>query len=302
MCGILYLNNLDGRPANQAIRDMYKHQRERGTQGFGWYSQTRKQTFHTPNEQEAIRKLKSVEAQDLLFHHRMPTSTDNVLNACHPFTISGGKNEYVFVHNGYLYNQYDLKAEHDKLGIVYSSMQPDGRFNDSEALAYDVARYLDGNQTELKANGAIAFVAIRKRDGHVFFARNTASPLYLLDTKRKFTLRSKGRGASVPVNTLHEYNNLGQRVSTAALAVPEYTSYAKPSAFNSWSNWDGLASYDYDVQEKADELYDRYGERAYDIAMRISGQSASQHNQMFYEDVAGELYYLSSKFEVDYER
>ena len=91
---------------------------------------------------------------EVLFHHRFSTSTADVPNACHPFSTKDFfKNNYVGVHNGVIGNDDELEKQHLELGINYISRQTNGQFNDSEALIYDIARYLEGEVDELHPLG-----------------------------------------------------------------------------------------------------------------------------------------------------
>ena len=84
-------------------------------------------------------------------------------SACHPFsTKSYFKNNYVGVHNGVIINDAELEEEQARLGIRYVSRMKDGAFNDSEALIYDIARYLEGEVDCLTACGSIAFIIIKR--------------------------------------------------------------------------------------------------------------------------------------------
>jgi predicted glutamine amidotransferase len=148
------------------------------------------------------------EATEVMFHHRIPTSTINVRNACHPFSTKDYfENQYVVIHNGVLHNEDLLKKEHDKLGIQYVSVQENGRFNDSEALAYDLARYFEGQVDTLTARGSIAFIAVKRDEAGkpvcLFFGRNYGNPLKMKRTKYSLTLSSEGKGEDVEAHTLY---------------------------------------------------------------------------------------------------
>lgn len=158
-------------------------------------------------------------------HHRFPTSTANVRNACHPFSTKDFfENNYVAVHNGVVHNTLELRELHEKLGIEYVSKQDSGRFNDSEALAYDLALYLEGFTTKLTARGSIAFIII-KRDSAgkplmMFFGRNSNSPLKMKKTKHSLTLSSEGEGDVVEVDKLYSYSYDTGELVKRSLIIP----------------------------------------------------------------------------------
>lgn len=231
MCGIVYSKSLVGKPVNKTILKRYIFQRSRGTDGFGFYNPQTNRLTHNPREGRILSLLRrDKKATEILFHHRMPTSTMNVRNACHPFSTKDYfKNNYIVVHNGVLWNENILKAEHEQRGIDYISEQEDGSFNDSEALAYDIARLIEGEVTHLKAEGSIAFIAIqRDKRGTpkaVYFGRNTGNPLVMKKTKASFTLSSEGDGEMIDPNTLYCYTYRTGEITQTPLHIPTSTRY-----------------------------------------------------------------------------
>lgn len=218
MCGIVYRKSFLNENVSQSILQMYKNQRSRGTQGFGFYIPKTDKIQHETVEQNIVKLLKRTNASEILFHHRMPTSTDNVLSACHPFEVMIDNKKYVVVHNGYLSNDYELKEKHYKMGYKYSSMQPNGQFNDSEALAYDIALTLSGKQKKLRSKGAIAFIA--QSDGKIYFGRNSQSPLHYHINDKFVTIRSEGRGVNIKTDTLYTFYN--GKLTERKLKIPQY--------------------------------------------------------------------------------
>jgi predicted glutamine amidotransferase len=227
MCGIVYGANFQGYPVNKKILRQFQSQRSRGIEGFGLFDGQYKNIVRTPKERKIKSWLKNHPTNEIMFHHRYPTSTDNVKNACHPFSSRDffGKNKnYVLVHNGMLWNADELKAEHEKLGIEYYSVQPDGRFNDSEALMWDVALYLEGKQDRLHAYGSIAFICIAKRGKKesLFFGRNS-SPLKMASTEHSLFLASElkhKRAEDIDANHLYEFDYETRLITKEPLVVP----------------------------------------------------------------------------------
>jgi glucosamine 6-phosphate synthetase-like amidotransferase/phosphosugar isomerase protein len=227
---------------------MYKNQRHRGTEGFGFYVPGKNKLVHNTDEQAMLKKLKSVKATEMLFHHRFPTSTANVFNACHPFRVVIDGKDYIVVHNGYLSNEHELKIKHEKQGYKYSSVQPDGRFNDSEALAYDLALYLSGKQRKLYSQGAIAFI-VYTQDA-LYFGRNTDSPLQYHINDKFITIRSEGKGNTAIPNTLYKLKN--GKLTQRKLTIPGYyytgyTTYTSTYTGSWWKDeqYDDTDNYNY---------------------------------------------------------
>ena len=165
----------------------------------------------------------------------MSTSTADVPNACHPFSTKDFfKNNYVGVHNGVISNDNVLEKQHQAIGINYVSRQATGEFNDSEALIYDIARYLEGEVEELTAQGSIAFIIVkRNNDGKpvtLFFGRNSGNPLKMKKTKFSMTLSSEGKGKDIDANQLYSYDYETGEVTQRYMYIPYYSRY---SGYNS---------------------------------------------------------------------
>lgn len=161
----------------------------------------------------------------MLFHHRLSTSTIDIRNACHPFSTKDTfEGQYVGVHNGMISNDKKLKEEHEKLGINYVSLQPNGTYNDSEALIYDLARYFEGEVDTLTAAGSIAFIVVKKdvsgKPMTLFFGHNDGNPLKMKRTDHSLTISSEGEGESIPVNRLHIFDYETETLRTVHMTIP----------------------------------------------------------------------------------
>lgn len=160
----------------------------------------------------------------MLFHHRWATSTIDTRSACHPFSTKDYfKHQYIGVHNGVIMNDYQLEMQHQARGIQYVSRQPNGTFNDSEALIYDLARYFEGEVDELTARGSNAFVVIKrnKRQAtNLLFGRNTGSPLKVRFTPNSVTIASEGDGDMVNPDTLYDFNFKTKKLKQTPMIVP----------------------------------------------------------------------------------
>lgn len=244
MCGIVYSKSLVGKPVNRTIKHRYLAQRRRGTDGFGFYTPETDRLTHNVREGRILSLLRrNKKATEILFHHRMPTSTANVRNACHPFSTKDYfKHNYIGVHNGVLWNEDELRKEHEKLGIDYASEQIDGSFNDSEALIYDIARYIEGQVDHLTAQGSIAFIVVQRgNDGKptgLYFGRNEGNPLVMKKTKKSLTLSSEGNGENILPNTMYKYDYDTGVISMSPCRIPSYSNTSNFSVVYSRGDWD----------------------------------------------------------------
>lgn len=173
----------------------------------------------------------------------MPTSTKNVVNACHPFTTKDFFSEangysgttYILAHNGVISNHQaeECKKEHEKLGIVYTSVQPDGSFNDSEALLWDMALHLEGKKSFLSACGSIAFICLalnQKKGDKLHFGRNFGSPLVMdLKPGGHLFLSSEGEGETVKTDALFTFDHRTKTLTDRYLSIP--TGIYRPSSY-----------------------------------------------------------------------
>ena len=288
MCGIVYSKSFTGKDVTKTILKRFEAQRSRGTTSFGFYLPESNRLTHNVKETRIKNLLKRSKGQnhEVLFHHRFSTSTADVPNACHPFSTKDFfKNNYVGVHNGVISNDNVLEKQHLKLGINYVSRQKNGQFNDSEALIYDIARYLEGEVDELTAQGSIAFIIIkRNKDGKnktLFFGRNSGNPLKIKMTKRSLTLSSQGEGKDIETNQLYSYDYETGELKKRYLYIPYYRSsgyssnYCNPSYSNGYADFDKDGNYigspwDMEYEEiKEFEDYNGYGTWTDDNAKSI---------------------------------
>jgi hypothetical protein len=256
MCGIVGALSFNDMPVNDTVLQVFENQRTRGLEGFGLYDYEYKNLVRSTTEHGIKKWLRRYPSSNILFHHRLPTSTKNVKNACHPFSTKDHfKTNYVLVHNGYLFNDDDLKEAHELKGIKYHSEQPDGTFNDSEALLWDIALYLEGKQKTVKAEGAIAFICIAitpgKKANKMYFGRNT-SPLKMLHTEEGLLLSSEGPGVATETDTLYTFNYDTRKLTTKELKLPMQT-----------YNWKGYQNYNYNGYY--DSIYEDWGDEDYEF-------------------------------------
>jgi hypothetical protein len=194
------------------------------------------------------------ENEEVLFHHRYATSTIDIRNACHPFSTKDNfEYQYVGVHNGVVRNSKELRAEHEKMGIKYVSVQENDTFNDSEALIYDLARVFEGQVDSVTAAGSIAFIVV-KRDMHgkpltLFFGHNAGnSTLVMKRTEHSLTISSTGEGDHVPINQLHMFDYETREVRTVPMYLPSYVAGGNTSTY---------------IPAKTNQTYNRDGDKEY---------------------------------------
>jgi len=218
VCGILFYKNLLGEPAKDNIIAGYKLQQDKGRSGFGFVEviKDKVRLGRYVYESDAMNKLNISKSTEILFHHRIPTSTINSAISNHPiFTDSSAyKYNYHFVHNGGISNDKELKQKHEDLGIGYSSVHNDGTFNDSEALMHELIAVIEkiNEPKEFDARGTIAFVMIQTEKAPsnkvvaLYYGRNNGSPLMVTKTKDEIIIRSRNAKADVEPNKLFKYN------------------------------------------------------------------------------------------------
>lgn len=216
MCGIVYTWRKDGKPARKRIAKRYFKQRDRGEDGFGYVSldETGIVLEHkrTQDEDEILEALTQSQSQHVLFHHRFPTSTANVPEAAHPILVKHQelKHSYYVVHNGVISNSRALKIEHDKLGYKYTTALQsqfktasgklyygDMAFNDSESLAIELARTIEGLQPEVGTTGSAAVIILQANKAGtkvkaIYYGTNGLNPLTLTDDDTGLTIASEG--------------------------------------------------------------------------------------------------------------
>lgn len=195
MCGIIGLiSRTGGEQSQDFILDQYEEQKTRGSQGFGLIRAS-KDGFRVRRATDALKALIDVSRSPdpiMIFHHRMPTSTENTIPQTHPMIISHDELDfdYAIVHNGVIRNAEALHKIHtEELGYIYKTKtEPKGYyyktagFNDTEAFAIELARFLDGKGTEIGSFGSQAFLGMRitkktQKTHSIFWGTNGTNPL-----------------------------------------------------------------------------------------------------------------------------
>jgi glucosamine 6-phosphate synthetase-like amidotransferase/phosphosugar isomerase protein len=263
MCGIIFGSRKDGKPIAKALLKRYRNQSHRGKQGFGYVTITNGKLgdvkrFENENEMEA--SIIKETAGEILFHHRFPTSTPNLAELNHPFVIDDERfaNKYIVIHNGVISNAHSLKYEHEKKGYSYKSFLETVTtvikrtlarneeasetkttvFNDSEALAFELAEYFEGIKTKIAAIGSIAFICLEvDRDDNVLkihYGRNHGNPIVVeRDLKSGiYFFKSEGGGYKMEADQIATIDYATDDVSLQEVEVGE--TYTKPKSATKW--------------------------------------------------------------------
>lgn len=269
MCGIITIikKKDDGVVTAAAISGMLTEQISRGSQGFGYIGFGDKVETYVRRESRAeIEKcLEKNDSQNIMFHHRLPTSTPNYADCTHPIKVSNPELDYDYylVHNGVISNDHILKEEHNALGYIYNTtvesitktanhLDKKEKWNDSEALAIDVARMLDGKKDDISAKGSIAFNCMQVEKGtqvvkKVYFGRNI-SPLTINFTEDSLVLRSQGESKSIDADRLYTFDPVTFKMESKDLKIGEMIS----------------TRYNYGMDDDdRDSWRDYFGERGY---------------------------------------
>lgn len=232
MCGITYVKKLDGSSAKEQLLGRYEFQKLRGQEGFG-YVAVRDGVMiaydRSETEKEIKEKLAAVPfADEIMFHHRNPTSTPNFSAAAHPILVSNGKLacDYYVVHNGIISDDEDYKYFHNEEGYTYTTEMMSAwlvggvlrdqvtQWNDSEALAIELAMDIDSGRVKgIGCMGSISFVAmqINKKTKEVvqtFWGTNGSMPLKAHFVDGAFlAVHSEGTGENCKPHTLYWYDH-----------------------------------------------------------------------------------------------
>ena len=233
MCGLIHAINDRNLAVREVVLYQYLNQKQRGHEGFGFVNIKEGCAYRTRSEEEAeiFFQLGRKGASEIALHHRFPTSTKNTTATAHPFFLSAKilKKDYFFMHNGVIHNTFNLRVEHEALEIVYESTVSPAVFNDSEALGYDFALWVEGKQPAPKSQGTIAFIAYAMEKGTAKvlqrFIYSDKSPLERsIFSGTTLTASQILSGSSpVPKRELEMYDYATQETTLVPLDFPHYT-------------------------------------------------------------------------------
>jgi predicted glutamine amidotransferase len=237
MCGIVYVNRKDQKPAYKAVLKRFRAQRNRGSEGFGYIAIKEGRVVaykRSPYEKDIIKLLEQEDAPEILFHHRFPTSVPNFEEGSHPILVDNGNGQlsslYYIVHNGVIRNTEDLHEKHLKMGFKYTTeiekgywtVHGDKRYyeevdwNDSESIAIETALVLERKQKTIDSVGAAAIIGFKvDQSGKVlerFFYRNSGNPLKYLNDDVMTTLTSEGSGEMVKDFRVYALTDDGKQI------------------------------------------------------------------------------------------
>ena len=246
MCGIIAViaKHGDMEKAREAMLEQYENQYSRGTRGFGLIEVTPKSTRirRATEPVKALIDITRSTAGILLFHHRTPTSTENTLATTHPMLVSNPEleSDWYICHNGTIRNADELKKKHEALGYIYTTKHKSNthyesaywdKFNDSEALAIELARYLEHKTKEVEWNGAAAFIGVKVnkktgKPGLITYGKGEGNPLQMKETPDNLIIAS-----DIPGENVYEHDE--KKVSILTLkAINDPSKWNKDSKDN----------------------------------------------------------------------
>ena len=242
MCGIIgaFNHGENTKPVNEDILDILQDQISRGKEGFGisFISKDKKvDTKRTTLTAKAIIDLyqKSNQSPMAIMHHRMPTSSENKISQTHPIKVENNslKYKYLVIHNGVVRNCDTLRKKHKTLGFIYTTTRmkkwfqtEEEEYNDSEAFAIELARYVENQTEEMNIMGSVAFIALQINKNEntvkkVFFGRNESNPLKLSTSKGKIRLSSEGKGDNIKPFHLYSFTLANFKITKQKLKFKE---------------------------------------------------------------------------------
>ena len=234
MCGLAFVATKKQKYTGKRVYDLYTKQKSRGKDGFGYIAIQDGKIVNlkrTLTEEGVKKTIFEETAEIILLHHRYPTSTPNTLGTAHPIFVSNDELEYDYyvMHNGVISNHRSLKNDHDELGYVYNTeyiektyitynngvseflTEGDTKYNDSESLAIEIARYFEGKHHTIDAVGAAAVFVVTLEKGtknviDIAYGQNYGRSLARQDKKGWVLIASEGPGKEVPPMKFYHFN------------------------------------------------------------------------------------------------
>lgn len=263
MCGIIFVKNKrDSEKVNSIARLLYEQQKDRGTEGYGFIGYNKDEFYLTKNtsEKEFLATLQTKFYDEILIHHRQPTSTGNYIESCHPFKVVRGDKTFFLAHNGIIVNSHALHSKHLKNKDIYES-EKEGKFNDSEALAIEFANYIEKGE-KFEAVGSIAFICLEQdKDQNAkrlyFFANGQANLTFWL-TGEMFAIASQSLPSEVKQDRVYFYDYADKVIKKHSKLKGTTFDYEFETGFSSWrydkDSTEKYYSTHYDYNEKDDEF------------------------------------------------
>jgi len=271
MCGIIgALNTGENKEkVNDFIITQYQNQFHRGTKGFGIINIKENLTIEVLRACEPTKMMLDLymnQSRMMILHHRSPTASENYLDQTHPITIENGslKHKYLIVHNGVVQNDKELQKKHiNKLGFQYNTQyieylmaqkwnektkqmehETETKFNDSECVAIEVARFMEKQTDEIEIQGSCAFLGVQidkktNKATNIIFGRNEGNPLNMSKSRNKLRLSSIGEGDNIKPFLLYycEPKTLDLKKKKMKFKETEWKS-TKPIGYNTGYNED----------------------------------------------------------------
>lgn len=269
MCGLVGLWSKRNKPVGQQVFELYSRQKKRGTDGFGFLEIDKDWKLvgvHRSTYEDGIKKLlMKSKASTILFHHRFPTSTPNTLGTTHPMFVSHDEleHDYYFAHNGGISNKIFLHNQHKELGYKYQTeyrekkiaVHSDGteevlsmdepQFNDSEAFAIEMARYMDDITDKVNTYGPVAFWGVRLKKGtnevlSLYYGHNHGRELSRVGHKKYEGIMSEGKH-EVGEMKVYSYDKGDKQLYEQELNIDE----CRPVKTTLWSSKTGVLEMKY---------------------------------------------------------
>lgn len=263
MCGNLLAIRKSKHPISKALLKRFKAQKGRGAKGFGFIAIENgrvKGVHRFEKEADMEKALEASKSNEIMFHHRLPTSTPNYEDMAHPIEVKNAELEfdYYVQHNGVLRNEDTLRKAHMALGYKYTTdMQEihtiktrNGKkdtvtelFNDSEAFAIELARFLDGKSQSIDAIGTIAFVCIQTdkkgRVKNLYYGRNSGNPLVIETNGDLFFIKSEGDGEKVEENHIFQMDYETRNITSRYVQIGRTYQAPAASTVTKRDDWHG---------------------------------------------------------------
>ncbi len=253
MCGLVIVKKKDGKTTGQRVYEVYNKQRLRGTAGYGYISINSgviTDITRGTTEIDISAKLKKDTSDLILFHHRKPTSTQNTIGTTHPIFVSNDElvYDYYFAHNGVITNHVLRKGQQERLGykyvtefvehteIVYKNVELREhlggdevcKYNDSESLAIDFVRYIEGLEKRINSVGGAAFWCVALRKGtdiveKIYYGHNFGRELKR-KTSKGWNVISSETGSPIDEMKIYVMDSCGNDIEVLDLEMDD----AKP--------------------------------------------------------------------------
>lgn len=312
MCGIIAAINKK-KIVNEKVLEQFEDQSTRGTNGFGVITindDKKIDVKRATGQIKAIIDIKLSPSKMIMFHHRSPSSSKNKISQTHPISIKSKdfKYDYLFMHNGIIHNEKELKKKHEKEGYRYSTKtkgdtwygKTEEMFNDSECLGYEIAEFIEGKTEKVEATGSAAFFMLqltkgkKKRALKMYFGRNN-NPLKIEKDDNHVFMSSEGNGDDVKADILFTLNldtlKIASRKMVIAgytptpVATPAYESYSNVPLNGIYSRPHGHYPSTVDLRRsKRNPIYE-YEEQEWEKDLREAEKAKQKQNDAF-DDVA----------------